>query len=95
MALGPANRVAVVDAQSYQVQKYLLVGQRVWHLAFSGDGKRVFRDRIDLADTGPFGERRLGHKLELTGRTWVRLEAWDIATDGAFTQPIWLSTSRQ
>ena len=34
------------------------------------------------------------HKLDLTGRKWVRLEAWDIATDGAFTQPVWLSASQ-
>ena len=60
----------------------------------SGDGTQVFRDRIDLADTGAFEERSLTHKLDLTGRKWIRLEAWDIATDGAFTQPVWLSTSR-
>jgi PQQ-dependent catabolism-associated beta-propeller protein len=37
VALGPANRVAVVDAASHQVVKYLLVGQRVWHMAFTPD----------------------------------------------------------
>jgi YVTN family beta-propeller protein len=42
VALGPANRVAVVDAKTYAVEKYLLVGQRVWNLAFSGDGKRLY-----------------------------------------------------
>ena len=26
----------------------------------------------------------------LHGRRWVRLEIWDIATNGAFTQPVWL-----
>jgi PQQ-dependent catabolism-associated beta-propeller protein len=35
VALGPANRIAVVDGTTHQVQKYLLVGQRVWHLAFT------------------------------------------------------------
>ena len=30
---------------------------------------------------------------DLTGRTWVRLEAWDIAGNGAFTQPVWLGPS--
>ena len=39
VALGPANRVAVVDAASHQVVKYLLVGQRVWHMAFTPDEK--------------------------------------------------------
>ncbi|GAG32982.1 unnamed protein product, partial [marine sediment metagenome] len=37
--LGPANRVAVVDGASHEVLKYLLVGQRVWHGAFTPDEK--------------------------------------------------------
>ena len=41
-ALGPANRVAAVDAQTYEVEKYLLVGQRVWQLAFTPDQKMLF-----------------------------------------------------
>jgi PQQ-dependent catabolism-associated beta-propeller protein len=39
VALGPANRVAVVNGATHEVQKYLLVGQRVWHLAFTPDEK--------------------------------------------------------
>jgi PQQ-dependent catabolism-associated beta-propeller protein len=39
VALGPANRVAVLDAQTYKLRKYLLVGQRVWHMAFTPDQK--------------------------------------------------------
>lgn len=42
VALGPANRVAVVDAQTLEVKDYLLVGQRVWNLAFSADQSRLF-----------------------------------------------------
>ena len=42
VALGPANRVAVVDAQTFEVEKYLLVGQRVWQLAFSPDEKSLY-----------------------------------------------------
>jgi YVTN family beta-propeller protein len=41
VALGPANRVAVVDTATYQVTKYILVGQRVWQLAFTPDQKTV------------------------------------------------------
>lgn len=41
VALGPANRVAVVDAATYQVKKYLLVGERVWHLGFTPDYKTL------------------------------------------------------
>ena len=39
VALGPANRVAIIDATTHKVTKYLLVGQRVWHLAFTPDEK--------------------------------------------------------
>jgi YVTN family beta-propeller protein len=39
VALGPANRVAVIDAVTHEVKKYLLVGQRVWHLGFTPDQK--------------------------------------------------------
>jgi len=39
VALGPANRVAVVDAATHAVTNYLLVGQRVWHMAFTPDEK--------------------------------------------------------
>jgi len=58
----------------------------------SGDGQQVFRQRIDLADTESFGTRRLRLPLELKGRTWVRLEVWDIAANGAFTQPVWIES---
>jgi hypothetical protein len=57
----------------------------------SGDGQKVYRERIDLTDTGPFGTRTLTLRPELRGRTWVRLEAWDVAVNGAFTQPVWLA----
>ena len=41
VALGPANRVAVIDAKTYEVGKYLPVGQRVWQLAFTPDQKTL------------------------------------------------------
>lgn len=37
VALGPANHVAVVDAKTFEVLDYLLVGRRVWHLEFASD----------------------------------------------------------
>jgi hypothetical protein len=57
----------------------------------SGDGQTVYRERIDLADTGPFGRRTLVLRPELRGRKWVRLEVWDVAANGAFTQPVWVA----
>jgi len=41
VALGPANRVAVVNARTFEVEKYLLVGQRVWQLGFTPDEKMI------------------------------------------------------
>jgi hypothetical protein len=60
----------------------------------SGDGAHVFRDRIDLSDTVAFDQRSVSRTIDLSGRKWVRLEAWDVAADGAFTQPVWLSASQ-
>ena len=41
VALGPANRIAVIDQKSKEILKYLLVGQRVWQLAFTPDHKTL------------------------------------------------------
>jgi hypothetical protein len=59
----------------------------------SGDGSRVFRERIDMSDTGSFSQKTVRRRVDLSGRKWVRLEAWDVATNGSYTQPVWLSAS--
>lgn len=56
----------------------------------SGDGRKVYRERISLNDTHAFGEQTFSRSVDLTGRKWVRLEAWDAAANGAFTQTIWI-----
>jgi hypothetical protein len=61
----------------------------------SGDGSHTVRERIDCSETAPFDSRSLRLRRDLSDRTWIRLEAWDIAGDGAFTQPIWLAGSRR
>ena len=60
--------------------------------SFPATANRFFRQRIDLADTESFGTRRPRLPPELKGRTWVRLEVWDIAANGAFTQPVWIES---
>jgi YVTN family beta-propeller protein len=42
VALGRASRVAVVDARTFEVVRYIPVGQRVWNLEFSTDQKRLY-----------------------------------------------------
>jgi hypothetical protein len=56
----------------------------------SGDGAKVYRQRIDLSDTPAFGSRTLKIPAEISGRKWVRFEVWDIAGNGAFTEPVWI-----
>jgi hypothetical protein len=58
----------------------------------SGDGRGVDRRRIDLSDTEPFGARTLRLTPDMGGRTWVRVEVWDIAANGAFSPPVWLKS---
>ena len=41
VALGPANRIAVIDQKQKKVIKYLLVGQRVWQMDFTPDQKTL------------------------------------------------------
>ncbi|GAB3880773.1 CehA/McbA family metallohydrolase domain-containing protein [Spirosoma agri] len=57
----------------------------------SGDGHQVFRERIDLTKTRPFGKQTFTFTTNLTGRKWVRVEVWDAAVNGAFTQQVWLT----
>jgi PQQ-dependent catabolism-associated beta-propeller protein len=42
VALGPANHVAVIDAKTYDVLKYIVVGKRVWQLAFTPEQDKLF-----------------------------------------------------
>lgn len=56
----------------------------------SGDGSNVFRHTINLDTTLPFGKQTFKVPLILAGRKWVRLELWDVAVNGAFTQTVLL-----
>jgi hypothetical protein len=54
------------------------------------DGKAVHRKRVDLSDRPAFGQMELNIPVDLAGAKWVRLEMWDVAANGAFTQPVWV-----
>lgn len=56
----------------------------------SGDGEKVYREKIDLSDTEAFGKKKFNFKVNLRNRKWVRLEVWDVAANGAATQFVWL-----
>lgn len=56
----------------------------------SGDGNNTYRHEINLDSTLPFGEQFFKYTLDLKGRKWARLEFWDAAVNGAFTQTVYL-----
>ena len=42
VALGRANRIAVIDVETLAVTDYILVGQRPWHMEMSPDGSKLY-----------------------------------------------------
>lgn len=56
----------------------------------SGDGKNVYRDHVNLDTTKAFGKKTFTFNTNLKNRTWVRVEVWDVAANGAFTQSVWI-----
>jgi hypothetical protein len=55
----------------------------------SGDGKEVFHEVISLTDTQAFGQKTFQFTKNMKNRKWLRVEVWDVAANGAFTQPVW------
>jgi len=53
-----------------------------------GDGKKTDRQIISTTDLPAFGKKRFQIPFDATGKKWVRFAAWDVATNGAFVQPI-------
>ncbi|MEM7711663.1 MAG: PQQ-dependent catabolism-associated beta-propeller protein, partial [Pseudomonadota bacterium] len=68
VALGPSNHVAVVDAETYEVEDYILVGRRVWHMDFDRDRTQIFTTNgvsgdvtvIDVASREPIKTIKVG-----------------------------------
>lgn len=54
------------------------------------DGKRVERKSVPVHDMSEFGRRTFEWPVTMNSPQWVRLEVWDIANNGAFTQPHYL-----
>jgi YVTN family beta-propeller protein len=42
VAIGRANRLAVVDTGTFEVKAFILIGQRPWHMALSPDGSKLY-----------------------------------------------------
>jgi hypothetical protein len=62
----------------------LRLAEIVW-----GDGTATHRKIIDLGSSREFAETNYVWDAGTPGWKWARLEIWDVAGDGAFTQPVW------
>lgn len=62
----------------------LRIAEIVW-----GDGKTTHHQIIDLQSTPSFDEHEYSWLAETPGWIWARFAVWDVAGDGAFTNPIW------
>jgi hypothetical protein len=62
----------------------LRLAEIVW-----GDGSEVHRQSIDLQSTHEFGHSAFEWEVDAPHWTWARLAVWDVAGDGAFTNPVW------
>jgi hypothetical protein len=56
-----------------------------------GDGQTTDRQIISTTDLPAFGKQRFEIPFNAAGKKWVRFAAWDVATNGAFVQPISLT----
>jgi hypothetical protein len=57
----------------------------------TGDGNKVYHQRVDLKNTTAFGDKTFKIPVNLKGKKWIRLEVWDAAVNGAFTQTVWIN----
>ena len=53
-----------------------------------GDGKNTFTETFSLENTGPFGDSTFEWRVQAGEWKWSRFAVWDIASDGAFVNPI-------
>jgi hypothetical protein len=53
-----------------------------------GDGTRTDRTIVSGADSEAAGRHRFRIPFDASGKAWVRFAAWDVAGNGALTQPV-------
>lgn len=57
----------------------------------TGDGKTVRKKVISATEMQAFGTKKLSIPFDAAGKKWVRFSMWDVAGNGGFTQPQWLT----
>jgi hypothetical protein len=53
-----------------------------------GDGSQTHRKLVPLAGTSQFGRRKMRIAEKAPNARWARFAVWDVAANGAFTQPV-------
>ena len=79
---GRGNSIHVETDVDYTFPLWL--AEIVW-----GNGKESHRQVIDLQSTHEFGHKGFVWDADAPGWTWARLAIWDVAGNGAFTNPVW------
>jgi hypothetical protein len=62
----------------------LRMAEVVW-----GDGRETHHEIIPLDSTRGFGIKSFAWEIKTPRWTWARVAVWDVAGDGAFTNPTW------
>ena len=72
VALGPANHVAVIDVPSMNIEEYLLVGRRVWQLAFNQDQSKLLTTNGVSGDVSviDIAKRKVTHSIKVGRYPW-------------------------
>ncbi len=59
-----------------------------------GNGSETFHKTFSLEDTPELSAKSFDAKIEAPGWKWARFAVWDVAGNGAFTQPVWSDGKR-
>jgi hypothetical protein len=59
-----------------------------------GNGKDVDRLIVPATDTPQFAQKTFRFFQDLKGVRWIRFAAWDLAANGAFTQPVYVEAGQ-
>ncbi len=82
LSAGSPNQIVARAVVSYTFP--LKMAEVVW-----GDGSETFRDIFSLETTREFGKSSFEWKITANNWKWARFAVWDVAADGAFTNPVW------
>jgi len=81
-----------ISKVSSSVIKVKAQAQWTFPLAFGeifwGDGNQTFHRTFDLSDTAQFGKATFEWTADAPSWKWARIEVWDIAGNGALTNPV-------